>query len=190
MQIRCSLGRTPSRVTREQADSSIEIWNEGELPEGYTQETLFARHSSKPRNHKIANVFFKAGFIDTWGRGFQKIRDGFEADGIPMPRIENFCGGVRVTIKRTVFVKLSVSDQTSGQTSGWTTQKSVQKSVQKSAQKIVDFISENPNITTQEMANLLGINRSIVARHIKTLQEKGIIQRVGPDKGGHWEILS
>ena len=69
-------------------------------------------------------------------------------------------------------------------------QKSDQKSVQKSVQKIVDFISENPNITTQEMANLLGINRSIVARHIKTLQEKGIIQRVGPDKGGHWEILS
>lgn len=102
-----------------------------------------------------------------------------------MPRIENFCGGVRVTIERTVFVKLSVSGQTGGQTGSQTTQKSVQKSVQ----KIVDFISENPNITTQEMANLLGINRSIVARHIKTLQEKGIILRVGPDKGGHWEIF-
>ena len=83
-----------------------------------------------------------------------------------------------MTIERTVFVKLSVSDQTSGRTT------------QKSVQKIVDFISENPNITTQEMANLLGINRSIVARHIKTLQEKGIIRRVGPDKGGHWEIVS
>ena len=96
-------------------------------------------------------------------------------------KVENFCGGVRVTIERTVFVKLSVSDQTSGRTT--------QKSVQKSVQKIVDFLSENPNITTQEMANLLGINRSIVARHIKTLQEKGIIRRVGPDKGGHWEII-
>ena len=103
-----------------------------------------------------------------------------------MPKVENVCGGVQVTIERTVFVKLSVSGQAGGQTSSQTTQKSVQKSVQ----KIVDFISENPNITTQEMANLLGINRSIVARHIKTLQEKGIIRRVGPDKGGHWEILS
>jgi len=96
-------------------------------------------------------------------------------------KVENFWGGVRVTIERTVFVKLSVSDQTSGQTT--------QTSVQTSVQKIVDFISENPNITTQEMANLLGINRSIVARHIKTLQEKGIIRRVGPDKGGLWEII-
>ena len=40
------------------------------------------------------------------------------------------------------------------------------------------------------MANLLGINRSVVARHIKTLQEKGIIRRIGPDKGGHWEIVT
>ena len=64
-------------------------------------------------------------------------------------KVENFCDGVRVTIERTVFVKLSVSDQTSGRTT--------QKSVQKSVQKIVDFISENPNITTQEMANLLEI---------------------------------
>ena len=99
-----------------------------------------------------------------------------------MPKVENFCGGVRVSIERIVFVKLSVGDQTGGQTT--------QKSVQKSVQKIVDFISENPNITTtQEMANLLGINRSIVARHIKTLQEKGIIRRVSPDFGGHWEII-
>ena len=67
---------------------------------------------------------------------------------------------------------------------------STKKSVQKSVQKIVDYINENPNITTQEMAKLLGINRSVVARHIKNLQEKGIIRRVGPDKGGHWEILS
>ncbi len=68
-------------------------------------------------------LFFKAGFIDTWGRGFQKIRDGFEADGILMLKVENFCGGVRVSIERTVFMKLShvgsdvVSNVTSSVTS-------------------------------------------------------------------------
>jgi len=87
-------------------DDRLEIWNEGELPVGYNQETLFARHSSKPRNRNIANAFFKAGFIDTWGRGFQKIQDGFEPAGIPMPKVENFCGGVRVTIQRTKFMQM------------------------------------------------------------------------------------
>jgi len=72
----------------------------------HNQETLFTRHSSKPRNRNIANAFFKAGFIDTWGRGFQKTRDGFEPAGIPMSEVENFCGGVRVTIQRTKFMKM------------------------------------------------------------------------------------
>ena len=80
--------------------------DEGELPVGYNQETLFARHSSKPRNRNIANAFFKAGIIDTWGRGFQKICDGFEPTGISMPKVENFCGGVRVTIQRAKFMQM------------------------------------------------------------------------------------
>lgn len=65
----------------------LEIWNEGKLPVGYTEETLMGKHSSKPRNRNIANAMFKAGFIDIWGRGYMKIREGFTAAGIPMPKV-------------------------------------------------------------------------------------------------------
>ena len=64
-----------------------------------------------------------------------------------------------------------------------------EKSRQKSRQKIVALISENPNITTTEMANKLAMTRSGIAKQIAILQEQNIIQRVGPDKGGHWEIV-
>lgn len=87
-------------------DDHVEIWNEGELPMGYTEETLMGRHSSKPRNRNIANTMFKAGFIDTWGRGYMKIREGFEAAGIPMPKVQNFCGGVQVSVQRTKFMNM------------------------------------------------------------------------------------
>lgn len=43
----------------------VEVWNEGELPEGYDEEILYGKHSSKPRNRNIADTMFKAGFIDT-----------------------------------------------------------------------------------------------------------------------------
>ena len=49
---------------------------------------------------------FKAGFIDTWGRGYMKIREGFEAAGIPMPKVQNFCGGVQVSVQRTKFMNM------------------------------------------------------------------------------------
>ena len=53
---------------------------------------------------------------------------------------------------------------------------------QKSTQKIIDLIRENPYVTTQEMANKIGIIRRTVAKHIRSLQDQGRIRRIGPDK--------
>ena len=38
------------------------------------------------------------------------------------------------------------------------------------------------------MATSLGINRSALSKHLKRLQTEGVIRRVGPDKGGYWEV--
>lgn len=60
---------------------------------------------------------------------------------------------------------------------------------QKSSQKIIELIRENSSISTQEMADKLMISRRAIAKQIKKLKEDGIIQRVGPDKGGYWEVV-
>ena len=54
---------------------------------------------------------------------------------------------------------------------------------------IVKLIRENPNITLDELAVAIGKSRRTVARHIKRLQEDGVIRRVGSDKTGYWEIV-
>lgn len=64
-----------------------------------------------------------------------------------------------------------------------------EKSSQKSSQKILELLKQNENITTEELANLLGISRRAVAKQIASLKEKEKIRRIGPDKGGHWEVL-
>ena len=56
-------------------------------------------------------------------------------------------------------------------------------------QKIVMLISASPDITLSEMANQLGMSRNGVDKNIRKLKELGIIRRVGPDKGGHWEVI-
>ena len=68
-------------------------------------------------------------------------------------------------------------------------QKSSQKSLRKSSQKIIGLIRENAHITTQEMADKLGISRRAVAKAIAGLKAAEVIRRVGPDKGGFWEIV-
>ena len=63
-----------------------------------------------------------------------------------------------------------------------------QKSSQKSSQKIIELVKNNPEITTQQIADSVGISRRAVAKQIAKLQADGKIERVGPDKGGHWII--
>ena len=81
-------------------DRSLELWNYGLLPKELTPADLMKKHSSFPRNHNIANVFYKAGFVETWGRGFKKIKEEFERVNLPLPIMEENCGGVLATIQR------------------------------------------------------------------------------------------
>lgn len=62
-----------------------------------TMESLFAKHSSKPFNPKLAHVFFISGMIEAWGRGFDKIRTACEAlYHTPIPEYEITSDGIMV----------------------------------------------------------------------------------------------
>ena len=65
-----------------------------------SQNIEYKKHSSYPRNHNIANVFYKAGFVESWGRGFKKIAEEFERAKLPLPTIEENGGGVMAIIQR------------------------------------------------------------------------------------------
>jgi ATP-dependent DNA helicase RecG len=54
-------------------DDKFWVWNGGKLPEGISLESVKRVHSSHPRNPLIADVCFKGGYIDSWGRGTLKI---------------------------------------------------------------------------------------------------------------------
>lgn len=60
---------------------------------------------------------------------------------------------------------------------------------QKTSQIIIDLIKEDPYISTTKMAVIIGVDRRNIARNIKKLQEQGVVRRVGPDKGGFWEVI-
>lgn len=51
------------------------------------------------------------------------------------------------------------------------------------------LIKENPSITRKELANLLNLTVKGIDWNIKQLKSAGILQRIGPNKGGHWEVV-
>ena len=72
---------------------------------------------------------------------------------------------------------------------GQKTEKVDRKGGQKTRDAILDLIKNDERITSTKMAESLGINRSAVSKHLKKLQDEGVIRREGPDKGGKWIIV-
>lgn len=63
------------------------------------------------------------------------------------------------------------------------------KRKEKNREKIVRLLGENPNMTTATLAEAVGISPKGVERHLANLKREGVIVRIGPDKGGHWEVV-
>ena len=64
-----------------------------------------------------------------------------------------------------------------------------EKSGQKTVDKLLSLLKANPRLTQEGMVNALMVTRSTVQKHLANLKSAGRIRRVGPDKGGHWEVL-
>ncbi|MEP7271607.1 MAG: Fic family protein, partial [Acidobacteriota bacterium] len=75
----------PAPVQIRVYDERLVLVNPAVLPDGWTQASLLAPHYSHPFNPDIANAFFRAGEIEAWGRGIQRIFDACQKEGAPEP---------------------------------------------------------------------------------------------------------
>ena len=147
-------------------DNKLMIWNTGELPPNWTVKTLKQKHSSKPYNPTIAYVFFLAGFIESWGRGIDKIIKESESFNNITPSFK-YDSGLWVEFEFRMLEKMS------GKMSG----------------KIVELIQNNSSITIPEMASIVGVTERTIRRKLQNLQENNILKRVGGRKEGTWMII-
>ena len=163
-------------------DRSIELWNYGLLPKELTPADLLKKHSSYPRNHNIATVFYKAGFVESWGRGYKKIAEEFEHAKMPLPNIEETGGGVMAIIQREtmdeVIAKLgaNVGDMSE---------------IKLTARQrlIVAIIHSNPSVSAKQMSEILSVTSRTIERDLSAMQKAGIIRHEGTDNAGVWVVL-
>ena len=180
----------------------ISLYNYGSLPEGFTVEKLLQEHSSRQRNQNIARVFYLAGFIEAWGRGFRKIHNEFEKAGLEQPTYDEHCGGFRVTIKRpksdALFGRngtlkdshdvLEVTDNKGDNT--LEPQNDVLNDVLEGAieHQTYHLINKDRKITIVEISKELRVGKATIERCIKTLKEKGFLDRTKNNRYGEWII--
>ena len=95
------------------------FWNSGFLPEGWTVESLTRKHASQPFNPDVANAFFRAGMIEAWGRGVEKVFEACRKAGIKEPNLRYEHTGL--------WVEFGFATEKTTHEAGNTTQKTTQE---------------------------------------------------------------
>jgi len=149
------------------------IYNDGQLPDKWTVEDLFASHTSKPYNPLIAGAFFRSGQIEAWGRGIEKITSACKEWGKPEP-----------------FYRVRPNEVMIGfYTEPQFVEKFVEKFVENDTQRLIlNQIRKQPTISSKKIAECLGITQRGVQKNIDVLKKAGLLERVGSAKGGHWAV--
>jgi len=81
-------------------DDRLEVTSSGTLHFGFTPQTLFEPHESRPWNPLIASVFYRRGIIETWGQGTLRMAAWTAELGLPKPEILEVPGAVVVRFRR------------------------------------------------------------------------------------------
>ncbi|HKV11056.1 MAG TPA: ATP-binding protein [Thermoanaerobaculia bacterium] len=189
-------------------DDGIVLWNPGGLPESWTLERLLGKHPSCPFNPLLANAFFRAGYIESWGRGVEKIQRECREHGIEPPVYDFGMAGLMLTFRanpehlQAAAPELLTAQETqetaqeiqeTAQETAQETQETaqeIQETTQETAQeKLLALMRDQPSITRRELADRLGLSDSGIKYHLAKMRAAGLIRHVGPTKAGSWEVL-
>ncbi|MBQ7924885.1 MAG: hypothetical protein IJ335_01145 [Lachnospiraceae bacterium] len=144
-----------------------------------TTDKLFMKHSSKPYNPKLANIFFKSGLIEAWGRGFEKIKEACGLYDGPLPEYEINAAGIMVLCRACDRYLELMRDAV--QHLGQSDQESDHDNDQDMAKQIIGFCKEPRSAS--EIMQKFKLERSHFRRHyLDKMLESGELQRTEPDK--------
>ncbi len=167
-------------------DDRIEIINPGTFPSNLTMAELRAGNISELRNPTIAKVMYSRKTVETWGRGIKLIWDQCAKASLPEPQIVSEGG-----YTKTVFWRPAVEAQSGMKPIGVDLDQKgdLDRELDDLERRIVEFIRCEREVTYATLARKCDCSIPTIQRRIGTLQKKGIIRRIGPDRGGHWELV-
>ncbi len=140
----------------------------GLLYGGLTIETIRTKMVSERRNELLADMFHRVHFIEKWGRGIKLI-----LSKEPDAKFSEVGTKFITTFKRKSYYE----------------GKKVAESSVKSSVKILEAIKANKSITAKELSVNIGLSLRAVEKQLAKLKEDGVLKRIGPDKGGYWEVV-
>ena len=148
------------------------------------------------RNPKIAEFMQQYKLVKEFGEGVDRMFREMAEAGNPAPEYKQ----IEFMVKVRLNSALRDEEETTEKTGEKSTLKSTMKGTlepesgpesgpEKTMDRIIQLMMDNPYITSRMIAQKLNMARSGISKQLNKLQEFGLIRRIGPNKGGHWEVI-
>jgi ATP-dependent DNA helicase RecG len=164
---------------------------------GLTADDLLTdSYQARHRNKLLAESFYLTGDIEKYGTGFIRIRKWLKEYPELHYQFTDLKDFIRVTLSLSPTISIDKDlEKDLEKDLDKVVDKVVEKVVGKvvgnlnsTQQKIVLLMRNDPFITANAISKQIEISHRKVQANIAKLKQKGIIHRLGSDKGGHWEV--
>ena len=163
------------------------IYGSGELGRSRTVKkylTVQTGGTSDARNAKIFNIFSLVKIGERSGMGLSQLYGNWEEAGYVRPQLSESFSPERTKVEIEVEVAEKVTEKR-----GEVAEKVAEK-FSETEERIIALIHSNAHITQKMLSEAIGLTRQYIGRCMDSLQARNIIRRVGPDKGGYWEVVN
>jgi ATP-dependent DNA helicase RecG len=163
----------------------LEMTSPGALPNAMTVEKMLAGQRSA-RNHIIVEVLRDYGYVDARGMGIRtKVIPALQERNTQY-HFQATDDYLKVVVGKASKKTREIASETSVKKDKIVGKKP--RGVGKTSGKIWAALRDRSDITIPELANLVGVTPRTVERHLKKLQQNGLLRRIGGRKHGYWEV--
>ncbi|MBQ9829291.1 MAG: putative DNA binding domain-containing protein [Akkermansia sp.] len=162
-------------------DQKVVIYNQARIPMLWVQEGALDKHGSKAINPLIARAFYRAGHVESWGRGIKRIADACREYGTA-PQSYRFTDSEVVTVFEYVESEPYTVENSEAPPA-------VAVKLTERQTTILHIIDKHPFFSLSEIATSACASASTVNRELTILRKMGMIQRRGSRKNGVWEVI-
>ena len=152
-------------------DQKLVIYNQARIPSLWVQEGALDKHGSKAINPLIARAFYRAGHVESWGRGIKRIADACREYGTTPQSYRFSDSEVVTTFEAGVETSQHVPIFTERQLA------------------IIEWLREHPQSSRKEAAESIKLSIATLKREFETLVKLGAIIRVGEKKSAKWKVV-
>ncbi|ODS38212.1 MAG: hypothetical protein A7315_12785 [Candidatus Altiarchaeales archaeon WOR_SM1_79] len=137
------------------------------------------------RNPIITDLFIRIAFGEKMGSGIMRMNKICEKENAPKPEIKIRENYFYVTFRQSYEYLEFISRENveSRLVEG------LVEGLVENQKKILTLVRTNPYVSKKEMSENIGISTTAIDKNISSLKKKGILKRIGPAKGGYWEVV-